>query len=240
MKRIFFLSIVLTLIAVFFSSLLFAEDKPYTVRITDIKGNEAIIEDFKIHKYYEDSGCKYFDAMWNNSSVKFGFEEISQIIFTNELEPYKFAVEVLFKDGRKDKFRMAFEHATGKSKFGGWRMYSSRMKKINFLSSGTTSESSTSTSEYDSIILKNGDAISGTIINKAWSLKASYGDLNFGSSEIDLIDFEGAGQNIDIISLKLGDKISGVVQNNIINIRLVSGAELKIDKDKIKTIRFKK
>jgi len=58
--------------------------------------------------------------------------------------------------------------------------------------------------------------------------------------EISYIKFEGGGQNIDIVSLKSGDKLSGVIETPIVKVLIRSGEEISLDKEKIKKITFKK
>lgn len=94
--------------------------------------------------------------------------------------------------------------------------------------------------KYDAMILKNGDAVTGTIENERFTVKASYGDMVFETDTIAKIVLEGAGNNIDVIRLKVGDKISGVVQDAKIKIKLVSGGTVEIEKDKVKEIQIRR
>ena len=94
--------------------------------------------------------------------------------------------------------------------------------------------------KHDAMTLKNGDAVTGTIENEKFTVKASYGDMVFETDKIAKIVFEGAGNNVDVIRLKVGDKISGVVQDAKIKIKLVSGEAVEIDKDKVKEIQIRR
>ncbi|MFA7126349.1 MAG: hypothetical protein WC182_02140 [Bacilli bacterium] len=93
---------------------------------------------------------------------------------------------------------------------------------------------------YDQIILKNNDTITGIILDEEFSIRTSYTFLTFKNDTIDKIEFEGSTTNLDIIILRLGDKISGNLENSSVHIMLNSGQEITIDNDKIKLIRFKK
>lgn len=104
-------------------------------------------------------------------------------------------------------------------------------------SSGLTLKESV---KYDAMILKNGDTITGAIENETFRMKTSYGDMTFKSNEIAKIVFEGAGSNVDVVRLKVGDKFSGVVQDKKIKIKLVSGTSVEIDKDKVKEIQIRR
>lgn len=104
-------------------------------------------------------------------------------------------------------------------------------------SSGLTLEKA---AQYDALILKNGDTVTGIVENDNFKMKASYGELLFETPNIAKIVFEGAGNNIDVIRLKVGDRISGLVQDAKIKIKLVSGSSLEVDKDKVKEIQIRK
>ncbi|MCH8151586.1 MAG: hypothetical protein IH830_04330 [Planctomycetes bacterium] len=92
---------------------------------------------------------------------------------------------------------------------------------------------------YDAIKLKNGDTMSGVILNESFTIKASYGVLTFPRAQIDRITIEGGGFNVDELILKVGDRISGVLQDAKIRVKLSSGAEADLDKDKVKEIQIR-
>jgi len=94
--------------------------------------------------------------------------------------------------------------------------------------------------KYDSIVLKNGDTVTGIIENKNFTVKSSYGTVPFESSKIAKIVFEGSGSNVDVIRLKVGDKLSGVVQDEKITVKLVSGTSIDLAKDKVKEINIRR
>ena len=95
-------------------------------------------------------------------------------------------------------------------------------------------------SEFDHIRFKNGDLVSCNIKTKDFKLRAPYATLTFEKPEISHIAFEGGGRNIDVMVLKCGDKISGVIEVSIIKVLIRSGTEIDLDKEKIKKITFKK
>lgn len=106
--------------------------------------------------------------------------------------------------------------------------------------SGSSPLNLTEAAKYDSVILSNGDTITGTIQDESFKIKTSYAELTFGRDKIDKIEIEGAGANVDSITLRVGDKISGVLLSTKISIKLYGGQESEIAKDKIKTIRMRK
>lgn len=108
------------------------------------------------------------------------------------------------------------------------------------LGGGSSGQTLKESVKYDAMILKNADTITGTIENETFRMKTSYGDMTFKSNEIAKVVFEGAGSNVDVVRLKVGDKFSGVVQDKKIKIKLVSGTSVEIDKDKVKEIQIRK
>lgn len=95
-------------------------------------------------------------------------------------------------------------------------------------------------SKYDSIITKNGDILSGTILAEQFVLKTSYAGLTIKTTDIESINLEGSGRNIKTVQLRTGDRISGVTEDKTVEIKLPIGSELTLEKDKIKLIDFKK
>jgi len=105
---------------------------------------------------------------------------------------------------------------------------------------GGSSMTLSEAAKYDSIALKNGDTITGVILNGSFTIKTSYAELAFERAKIEKIVYEGAGANLDAITLRVGDKISGVVKEQKVQIKLVAGQTSEIDKDKIKSIQMRK
>jgi hypothetical protein len=99
-----------------------------------------------------------------------------------------------------------------------------------------------SVTQADRIILKNGDVVTGELLTPIFTIRTSYGgSITFNRTDIKVIAIEGGGQNIDTILLRNGDKLSGVVGPDSINIRLEDkqSTKLNISKDKIKEINLK-
>ena len=213
----------------------YSEENKTSATVYPKKGEPMIIEN--INRY--DNGPKYFfTAVWRGSNVKLYFNEISSITFLNR----KLNSEIVFNDGRADKFKITgSQNMRGRSKFGDWDMYCANMKKIEFGSIGLDqTPRSADSKEFDQIIFKNSDFLSGEIKTKVFKLRASYATLTFERSEISHIEFEGGGQNIDTMVLRGGDILSGVIEVPIIDILLKSGAEINLNKEKIKRLMFRK
>lgn len=105
---------------------------------------------------------------------------------------------------------------------------------------GSEEHRKVSKKKFDSMYMKNGDVISGDVLTETFKLKTSYGELEFKATDIRSIKFEGGGgNNVDVIILKVGDKLSGVMQNDKVLVKLSSGVEITLEKDKMKEIIFK-
>jgi hypothetical protein len=104
--------------------------------------------------------------------------------------------------------------------------------------SSTTSGDEQSKPRLDSISLKNGDTVSGYILNEKISIKTSYARLSFTVPEVKQIKVEGSGATTDIILLNTGDRLSGVLQEQKLSIKLSSGNVVEIQKDKLKEINI--
>jgi len=94
--------------------------------------------------------------------------------------------------------------------------------------------------QHDSVTLRNGDTITGDILNDSFTIQTSYGRLTFKRAEVEKIVVEGAGTNVDVLRLRIGDKLSGVLQDSKIRLRLVSGTVTELDKDKVKEVRLRR
>lgn len=112
--------------------------------------------------------------------------------------------------------------------------------ETGILGSGSSGLTLNEAQKYDSLVLKNGDTVTGTVENKNFTLKSSYSEIAFETSEIAKIVFEGVGSNVDVVRLKVGDKISGVVQDEKVTIKLVSGTSIEVEKDKVKEIQIRR
>ena len=88
----------------------------------------------------------------------------------------------------------------------------------------------------DRILLKNGDTISGRLLVQHFTIKTSYADLTFKLEQIESVILEGAGQNVEMLVLRSGDKLSGLVGPESIKVKLAGGQETEIEKDKIKQV----
>jgi len=93
---------------------------------------------------------------------------------------------------------------------------------------------------YDLLTLRNGDTLSGTILNESFTIETTYATLSFPKEEIKRIIFESERAEIQIMELVRGDVLRGVIRDEIINIDIPSAGENPIEQDKIREIDFAK
>jgi len=98
----------------------------------------------------------------------------------------------------------------------------------------------------DIIQLRNGDTISGEVQTKVFEIETSYAKIPFDLSRLNSMSFEGEGQNVDVLNLLNGDKLSGIIYPATITFDLDpsvteegEGKKAVLAKDKIKKINFK-
>jgi hypothetical protein len=92
--------------------------------------------------------------------------------------------------------------------------------------------------DVDRVALRNGDVLSGSILTTEFTIQASYGKLTFTSEQLATITIESAAGKTDQVVLKVGDSVSGVLQNTTIEMTLSSGATITLEKGNIASITF--
>ncbi len=93
---------------------------------------------------------------------------------------------------------------------------------------------------YDLLTLRNGDTLSGIILNESFTIETTYATLSFPKEEIKRIIFESERAEIQIMELGRGDILRGVIRDEVINIDIPSVGENPIEQDKIREIDFVK
>ena len=92
--------------------------------------------------------------------------------------------------------------------------------------------------DVDSVTLRNGDMLSGSILTDEFTVQASYGTLTFTSEQLTSIRIEDAAGKTDQFVLKVGDRVSGVLQNTTLEMTLTTGATITLEKGNIASITF--
>jgi hypothetical protein len=94
--------------------------------------------------------------------------------------------------------------------------------------------------KYDKIVLRNGDTLSGQVMNTSLHLKTSYGSLEFKTSTMAYIKLEGADSKTDAIELRNSDKLTGTLDDETFTINLKAGQIIPIKKKDISSISFRR
>lgn len=213
------------------SSVLALEGK-FNAKVYPIDTAPVFIEDFTMngkHKCY---------AEWRGGVITLLFQEIKAIKYLNP-GSHTYHVDVTFNSGKKERLVLMPDVFHGKSEFGEWSMHSEKAVKIEFNPPPVSdAKAEAEYINFDQILLKNGDTISGQIMTKAFKLRTSYSTLKFRTPQIGYLDFEGAGKSKDVMGLRTGDKLSGVLEVGSINLLMRSGAEVYLNKEMIRKITF--
>lgn len=90
------------------------------------------------------------------------------------------------------------------------------------------------TAKYDVMELKNGDLLTGTMLNDQIGIQTAYARLAFRKDQIASLLLEGDIANIEQIIVINGDVFSGFVLEKTIRFRLSTGSEIEVRREKIK------
>ncbi len=96
------------------------------------------------------------------------------------------------------------------------------------------------TARYDVMELKNGDVLTGTMLNKQIGIQTSYARLAFRKDQIASLLLEGDIANIENIIVINGDVFSGFVLEKNILFKLSTGPEIEVRREKIKRLGIRK
>ncbi len=204
----------------------------FNAKVYPIDAAPVFIENFTMNGKY-----KCF-AEWRGGFITLLFQDLKAIKYLNPGN-HTYHVEVTFNSGKKERLVLMPDVFHGKSEFGEWSMHSEKAVKIEFKPPPVNDVRSDSEYiNYDQILLNNGDTISGQIMTKAFKLRTSYSTLKFKTSQIGYLNFEGAGKSKDVIGLRTGDKLSGVLDVGAINLLMRSGVEVYLNKEMIRKITF--
>jgi|GEM_PF-3331461 len=91
----------------------------------------------------------------------------------------------------------------------------------------------------DRLIFKNGDVLSGEVLNEEFSLRTSYATISLPLREIESITFNTRGSNVATVCLTNGDRISGLVGPANLRLKLASGQEVEFGQDKLNELKAK-
>ncbi|MEM4245011.1 MAG: hypothetical protein QXR60_02300 [Candidatus Nanoarchaeia archaeon] len=210
---------------------------------TNEKGEVYLVKDAYFSELNKKGVFEY--VKWKGVRTNLNMSDIKSVTAKKAGGIWDFC-DILFRNGNKDEFEIKMGSLIGKvyipslSKYGDFVQMMYDGVKVEVLDSMAAAPSSSPQAEkFDQIVLKNGDVLSGDVLTGVFFVKTSYGKLELNARDIQTINFEGGGLNIDVVTLRMGDKLSGVVHSDKITIRLRTGAEMSLDKDKVKDVIFK-
>ena len=209
-----------------------AKEISFGAKVFPINGEPVTIKGFTINSKQR------LYAEWREGFVTLRFQDIKSIRF---LEPGSsdYLAEIVFRDQRKDKFKLMPALMSGESTYGKWCIHPVKTAKIEFLRLNKDKRGRKAEySKFDQIRLKNGDTVSGEVQTKIFKILTPYGEMDFETPQIGYIDFEGGTENNAIVGLRIGDRLSGVIQAQTVRLLMRAGKAVDLDKEKIKKITF--
>ena len=211
-----------------------AQQAKFPATIYPLHTKPILTEDFHLV-----NGDPFYEAVQDGKEVKLPFEKIKTIKFVNPGKNSE--VDITLNDGKEGRYRLKrpgnIEIVT---KLSNVSMSHTKVSKIEFgpLQKKKETKQVAIFEKTDRIILKSGDNLSGQLQTKAFTLKTSYGTFKFEAPEISYIDFDtkDKDKDIDVIVLKIGDRLSGEVEAESVKFLLRSGKEVSFEGKAIKKI----
>lgn len=90
----------------------------------------------------------------------------------------------------------------------------------------------------DTVSLLTGDVLSGSVVTPVFTLDARYGTLNLERDWIRRIEIGGSPTGADLVLLRSGDRLSGMLLNETVEVRLAGANVAMIDLLDIGSITF--
>jgi len=93
--------------------------------------------------------------------------------------------------------------------------------------------------DVDILLLRNGDKLTGTVVNENFSIRTSYAHIVIESKYIAGINLEGGANNIESIITVNNNRFSGFIDDAFISFKLTNGPQLEIRREKVLKIVFR-
>lgn len=91
----------------------------------------------------------------------------------------------------------------------------------------------------DLLLLRNGDKLTGTVLNKSFGIRTSYASLRFDARVIAGLDLEGAAYNIESIVAVNNNRFSGFLDEPVFQFRLQTGPDIEVRREKVAKAIFR-
>ncbi len=230
----------LTLLLVLFSlPRASVNDGKLTLRITPSDGQPFIVSNSTLcsdEVGYVSKG-KIF-AKWQGGKITLEMNNIEKLKLLGKEGRYDI-VEVTFIDGKKAnvlirRFKVCIR---GDTEIGKWKGWLSNINIVEIIRNRSLKPTDSEADlDIDLVVLKNGDKLSGKILNDQFKIKTSYGEFSFKKKDVKRLELEGGGTNVDLVILKSGDRLSGSIYDKVIELKLSSGAQVSIDMSRVKSV----
>jgi len=94
-------------------------------------------------------------------------------------------------------------------------------------------------SNTDILLLRNGDKLTGTVLNESFSIRTSYAKLEFNNRMIAGIDLEGGANNIESIITVNNNRFSGFIDDPVFVFKLQRGTQIEVRREKCLKVIFR-
>ena len=89
---------------------------------------------------------------------------------------------------------------------------------------------------YDTVELKNGDILTGTVLDNMFTLSTPYSLVTLKKDQISAIKPHSESQHEDVVELNIGGTLSGTIEEPTLSLKLISGETISIDKKECRKI----
>ncbi|MBL1217145.1 MAG: formylglycine-generating enzyme family protein [Planctomycetes bacterium] len=94
-------------------------------------------------------------------------------------------------------------------------------------------------SDTDILMLRNGDNLTGTVLNESFSICTSYAQITLNSPLIAGIDLDGGADNIEAIVTVNNNRFSGFIDDPVFVFKLQGGARIEVRREKVLKVVFR-
>lgn len=166
-------------------------------------------------------------------------------------------IVIQFTTGKKDTLRLR-QHSffRGRSDLGPVSIPFEKVRKVSLLPN-TAEEMKKEDSpvketmlpvdsppqEFDRVTLRNGDVLIGGLLSDWLTIRTIYGTIGFKKTDVNRVSF-GKGAKLqkdgekDVLFSKYGDKLSGIIPDSYLRVRLRTNTDISIPREHIQEIEF--
>jgi hypothetical protein len=103
-----------------------------------------------------------------------------------------------------------------------------------------TTSSAGAADVYDTVVLKNGDKITGTLLTDTFTITTPYSAVPLEKDKISEIKINPENKGHDVIALKAGGLVEGTIEELSFSFKTASGENITIEKKECKIIILNK